>query len=166
MALLIAFPILGALLVLESSILSQFPLLHGTADLLLLAVLAWALQKRVQTAWHWSLIAGGLMALASSLPAAVSLVGYPLAAGFALLLKRRVWQYPLLAMFICVFFATLLLHSLTLIGLRFSGNPMPMLEALNLITLPSLLLNLVLALPFFTLMGDLANWLYPEELEV
>lgn len=166
MALLIAFPILGALLVLQTTILSRIPLLHGTADLLLLAVLAWSLHKRVQTAWHWSVIAGGLMVLASSVPAAIPLIGYPLVTGFALLLKGRVWQRPLLAMFISVFFGTLLTHGLTLIGLRLLGNPMPVLDALNLITLPSLLLNMVLALPFYTLIGDLANWLYPDELEV
>jgi hypothetical protein len=28
------------------------------------------------------------------------------------------------------------------------------------------LLNLLLAIPVYALIGDLANWLYPEELEV
>jgi hypothetical protein len=39
-------------------IASRIPLLHGSADLILLALVAWALQKRVNTAWQWALIGG------------------------------------------------------------------------------------------------------------
>jgi hypothetical protein len=38
-------------------------------------------------------------------------------------------------------------------------------DVLNQITLPSLLLNLLLALPVYVLLGDLAKWVHPEELE-
>jgi hypothetical protein len=34
------------------------------------------------------------------------------------------------------------------------------------ITLPSLILNLLLAIPAYALFTDLAKWLYPEPLEV
>jgi rod shape-determining protein MreD len=166
MAFLLSFPVLTVLLVLQTAVISRIALLHGTADLLLVAVLAWALQKRVQTAWHWSLIAGLLVTLVSGLPVGVALVTYPLLVGLALLLKKRVWQMPILAMFIATFFGTLLVHVIDLAALRFVGHPLPVLESFNLITLPSAVLNLLFAVPIYVLLTDLANWLYPEQLEV
>jgi len=166
MATFIAIPILGILLIFQSAVVSQIPLLHGTADLILLAIIAWALQKRVETALQWSIIGGLLVTIVSALPLGVALIGYPLVAIFALIMRQRVWQVPILAMFIATFIGTLLMHIITLLALRLVGTSLPLREALNLITLPSVLLNLLLAVPVYALIGDLANWLYPEELEV
>jgi rod shape-determining protein MreD len=166
MATLIAIPLLTVLLILQSAIVSRIVLLHGTADLLLLAVVAWALQKRVDTAWHWSVIAGLLISFVSALPFGIALLGYLVATGLTLLLRQRVWQVPILAMFIATFLGTLGTQGLALAALRLSGDPLPIIQAFNLITLPSILLNLLLAIPAYALLGDLAGWLYPEELEV
>jgi hypothetical protein len=51
-------------------------------------------------------------------------------------------------------------------ALRLSGSLIPVLESVNLIILPSTLLNLILAIPVYALISDLANWLYPQELEI
>jgi rod shape-determining protein MreD len=166
MATLIAIPILGILLLLQSAIFSRFPLLHGAADPVLLAVIAWALQKRVQTAWQWGIIGGLFVGFVSALPFWVSMVIYPLAVAVALALRRRVWQVPILAMFIATFALTLLTHLITMAVLRLSGASLPLQQTLNVITLPSLILNLLLAIPTFFLLADLAKWVYPEELEV
>jgi len=166
MATLLAFPILGILLVLQSAVFSQIPLLQGTTDLVLLALVAWSLQRRVQTAWQWGIIGGLLVGFVSAVPFVVYVVGYLLAVGLALLLRQRIWQVPLLAMFIATFFGTLVIHLATLVALRVSGTVLPLSASINLIILPSILLNLLLALPFFTLFSDLAKFLYPEELEM
>jgi rod shape-determining protein MreD len=166
MAILIAVPILGFLVVLESSIFSRVPLILGTPDLVLLTILAWSLQKRVETAWQWCIIGGLMVGFVSALPLAAVMAGYALATGLALALRRRVWQVPILAMFVVTFLGTAITHSVSLLALRLAGNPIPIQESVNLITLPSILLNLLLAVPIFALIGDLANWLYPEELEV
>jgi len=166
MAILISVPILGFLLILQSAVLSRIPLLGGTTDLVLLAVIGWALQKRVQTAWHWGIIGGLLVSYVSALPFGIYLLGYLMAVAMALAFRGRVWQVPILAMLITTFFGTMIVHLITLLVLRLLGDPLPLLQTLNLITLPSVLLNLLLAVPFYTLLGDLANWLYPEELEI
>lgn len=166
MATLLAFPILGVLVVLQSSLISRIPLLLGTPDLMLLVITAWALQKRVETAWQWMVVGGILATISSALPLGVALLGYAFATGLALLLRRRIWQAPVLAMFLVVFTATIVFHGLSILALRLVGNPIPLTDALNLVTLPSLLLNLLLAAPVFYLIGDLANWLYPVEVEV
>jgi rod shape-determining protein MreD len=166
MATFIAIPILTSLMILQSGVVSRIPLLHGTPDLLLLAIIAWALQKKVQTAWHWCIIGGILFSLVSALPFGAALLGYLLATGIALLLRQQVWQAPILAMLVAILLGTFISHSVSLIALRVIGDPIPVLPALNLIILPSIFLNLILAIPAYALLGDLANWLYPEELEV
>ena len=87
MAILIAVPILSFLLILQSAVLSRIPLLGGTTDLVLLAVIAWALNRRVQTAWHWGIIGGLLVSYVSALPFGVILLGYLLAVALALALR-------------------------------------------------------------------------------
>jgi cell shape-determining protein MreD len=153
-------------MLLQSGIVSRIPLLHGTPDLLLLFVLAWALQKRVQTAWQWCVIGALIFGLVSALPLGTPLLAYGLATGVALLLRKQMWQVPILAMLVSVLLGTLISHTVSLIALRLTGDPIPVLQAFNLITLPSAFLNLVLAIPAYAMMGDLASWLYPEELEV
>jgi cell shape-determining protein MreD len=98
MAVLLAIPVLLTLLILQMGLVSNMPLLHGSADLLLLALVAWALNKRVRTAWLWAVLAGLMVAFVSALPPGVALVGYLVAVGLALLIRQRIWHMPLLAM--------------------------------------------------------------------
>ena len=45
------------------------------------------------------------------------------------------------------------------------GSPIVFSEALGLVILPSMLLNLLLAIPVFFLMRDLARWAFPSSEE-
>jgi rod shape-determining protein MreD len=166
MAVLISIPVLGVLAILQSSLVSRLPLLQGIPDLIMLAIIAWSLQKRVQTAWQWSIIGGLVVGVYSAVPFGVYLVGYGLTTGVALVLRRRVWQVPILAMFLVTFLGTLITQSITLLALRLSGSTIPLWDALNLVTLPSILLNLLFAIPIYAVINELAGWLYPEEIEV
>ena len=163
---LIAFPLFGLLVVLQSAIVSRIQLLHGSADLVMLAVIAWALQRRVTTVWQWSVIGGILANITTALPLGVPLAGYALSTGLALVVRQRVWRSPILAMFIITFLGTLITHAISVTTLRLAGDPIPLLEAFNLVTLPSVFLNMLLAIPLYAMVSDLADWLYPEELEV
>jgi hypothetical protein len=51
-------------------------------------------------------------------------------------------------------------------ALIFKGVPLPINDSINLVILPSTLLNLLLALPIYAIVSDLAQWVYPEEVEV
>ena len=152
-------------MILQSGIISRIPLLQGTPDLLLLFILGWAMQKRVQTAWQWCIIGALIFSLVSALPFGTPLLGYGLATGVALLLRKQLWQIPILAMLVAVLVGTFASHAISPFALRLVGNPIPIAPALNLITLPSAFLNLIFAIPAFAIMGDLADWLYPEALE-
>jgi hypothetical protein len=166
MPVLIALPLLSLLVMLQSAILSRVHLLYGTTDLVLLAVAAWALQERVQTAWHWAALGGILIGMVSALPMGAMLGCYLAVTALALFLRRQVWKVRVLAMFLATFLGTLLTHAVTIGLVLFQGAPIPVLESLNLITLPSLLLNFLLSVPMFVMMSDLANWLYPKEIDL
>jgi rod shape-determining protein MreD len=171
MAIIISLPVLCLLLIFQSAVVSRIPLLQGTADLVLLAVIAWALQERVKTGWHWGVIGGVLVSIVSGAPPIIAWISYPASVGIAILLKRRVWKVPILAMFIATFFSVLLVHSVTIFALNAlvltgEGMNISSLVALNVVTMPSLLLNILAALPIYALMSSLAGWLYPEEIEV
>jgi len=165
MATLVAFPVLVLALMLQTAVISRINLLYGSADLILVILAAWALQERVTTAWQWALVGGVLVAFVSGLPWFVPLAGYLLIVGMARLLQRRVWQAPLLAMFAVSFTGTLMLHIISIFSLRLLGDPLPVGDSFSLITLPSILLNLLLAIPVYAGMRDLAGWLYPAEVE-
>jgi len=164
MEILIAFPLLSLLVLLQSSIVSRVFLLQGSADLVLLVILAWALQERVNTAWHWAVIGGLLVNLVSALPLFTPLIGYLLAVAVAVLLKKRVWQVPFFAMSLATFFGTLLSMAVSWLALVLRGHPLPLQESITLIILPSLLLNMLLAFLVFTMVGGLVEQLYPEEI--
>jgi len=166
MATLIAIPILAGLLILQTAVLNQIPLLQGSADLVLLSLAAWSLQKRVRTAWAWGIIGGLLVGFTSAVPQGVFLVGYMLSVAIGLLLRQRTWNVPILAMLVATFSGTLIINGLTMLTLRLMDTPLAIGSSINLIVLPSLLLNMILAVPFYVMFGDLANLLYPETLDV
>lgn len=166
MVTLLALPLFIVLGIFQSAVVSRLPLLHGTADLILLVVIAWALQERVRSAWQWALIAGLVIGYLSALSLIIPLIGYLLVTGMALLLRQRVWQVPILAMLVVTFIGTLLINIMTAIYLNIIGTPLPILDTLNLIILPSTILNLIIAIPVYALVKDFSEWVYPEEIDL
>jgi ABC-type transport system involved in cytochrome bd biosynthesis fused ATPase/permease subunit len=80
---------------------------------------------------------------------------------FAQILQRRVWQAPLLAMFSVTFLGTVSMSVISLVVLRIVGISLPLSDAFGLVTLPAILLNMLLAIPVYAVMRDLARWVYP-----
>jgi hypothetical protein len=163
---LLAVPILLFVLMLQTIIVSTLPLLSGYADLMLVVLVAWGLQERVKNAWVWALVASGMVAYISALPFFVPVAGYLLVMAVARTIRRRVWQIPVLAMFMVTFIGSILYQGLALGILVIGGSNLSLLDSLNLVILPGTLVNLVLALPVHALVVDLAHWVYPEEVEV
>ncbi len=157
---LVAIPVLGLAAILQSAIVSQFPLLGGTADLVLVLVAAWALQEAVNTGFQWAFLASVMISLVSGLPWVITFACYAGIVALALALQQRVWQVPLLAMFSITFIGTIMLHVLTLGYMNLSGVALPLGDSLGLITLPSVLLNMLIAIPVFALARDLAGWVF------
>ncbi len=162
-ALLVGIPMLGVTIILQTAIVSRMMLLSGSADLILLILAAWGLQERARGAWIWGAAAGLLVGTISGIPWYIYLVGYLLVVGTARLLMRRIWQAPLLAMFTVTLIGTLGVLMLTFVQRMLFAVSLPFGDALLQIILPSVLLNLLLAIPTHYLIRSLANRLYPAE---
>lgn len=160
---LIAFPLLLLAIILQSSVVSQIKLISGYADLMLIILAAWALQDHVTSAWHWAAIACIFTGFVSNMPWLVLILGYFAIVYMAQVLQKRVWQAPLLAMFSVTFAGTIVMHLISFIILRLSGTPFAFDDVIGLITLPSLLLNMLFAIPVYTFIRDLARWVYTFE---
>lgn len=158
---LIAIPVLFLALILQSAVISRIYLLSGIADLPMVILAAWALQENVDSGWHWAAALGLLVGFVSAVPWYVPVISYLAVVGLAQMLQRRVWQAPLLAMFSVTFLGTILLNLLTFIALRIGGVIMSVEDVLGLLILPSVLLNLLLAIPIYAIMRDLSRWVYP-----
>jgi|SRR5687768_15661576 len=161
MRILIALPVILLAVILQTAIVSRVYLLSGIADLPLVMLAAWALQEKVETAWHWALAAGLLVGFVSALPMLAPIIGYFAVVVLAQILQGRVWQAPLLAMFSVTFFGSVIASILSFSVLRLSSVPLPVGDVLGMLTLPSVLLNMLLAIPVYAVMRDLARWVYP-----
>jgi rod shape-determining protein MreD len=162
---LVAFPILALAVIFQSAIVSRITLLSGYADLVLVIVVAWALQEREATAWHWGVLAGVMYALVTGLPWVVPMAVFLTAVLMARNLQKRIWQAPLIAMFTVTFLASLFSNLLAFAVINIIGGSLPFNDTFSLVILPSTLLNLLLAVPVFWLMRDLARWVDPVEEE-
>ena len=166
MAILIAIPILSFLMILQSAIVSRLSLLQGTADIILLVIIAWALQERVRSAWQWSIFGGFLVGFVSIVPTILPILTYLFITGSVLLVRRWIWETPILAMFVLTLFGSLFNQIVTGVIISIGGTPLPILDTLRLIILPSVILNILLAAPIYAVIKDLAEWVYPEEIKI
>ena len=162
-AILVAIPVLVLTVMLQSSIASRIMLLSGNADLVLLVVVAWGLQERVRGAWIWGVAASLLVGMASGVPWYIYFIGYLSTVGLARLLVHRIWQAPLLAMFAVTFIGTLELLMLTFVFRTLFDVPLSLSLVISRVVLPTILLNLLMAIPIHALISDMARRLYPDK---
>ncbi len=150
----------------QLGVVSQLPLLQGKADLMLLVLIAWGLQDPVKSPWEWGILGGIMISLVTATPFYVVMISYLVVILLARVARRRIWQMPLLVMLVLTFLGTLIFHLISIFVFQISGSVLPLKESLTLVTLPSALLNLLLAFPIYTIITDLARWLHPRELEI
>ncbi len=158
----IAIPLLGLAVILQTTLMGRFGLLNGEADLVIVILVAWALQEGVTTSFHWAFLASVMISLVSRLPWFIYVGGYAGTVLLALLLQRRVWQVPMLAMFSVTFLGTVLMSLLSYVYINLSGGAISLPDTMGLVTLPSVLLNMLIAIPVFGMMRDVAHWVFPE----
>ena len=159
---LVAAPVILLAVMMQSAIVSRIYVLSGIADLPLVMLAAWALQDEVNTAWQWAVATGLLVGFVSGIAWFVPVISYLIVVILAQFLQRRVWQAPLLAMFVITFLGTIVLYLLSFVTLRLSGVPLSVSDTLGLLTLPGVLLNILLAIPAYAVMRDLSRWVHPS----
>ena len=151
--------------ILQTTVFSRITLIAGTADLILLFLIAWSLQEEVKNTWLWTVVAGLLISFVSAMPFFAPLIGYLGVVTLSKLLQRRIWRIPILAMFIVTLLGTFFQNVIFVIALQVSGAPISWAQSIDSVILPSIILNLIFALPVFAVANDLVGRIYPLEVE-
>lgn len=156
--------VIGAAIFLQITFISRITLLSGNADLVMIVLAAFALQEQVRYTWLWGFLAGLLVGGISATPWYIYLIVYLTTVGMARLLTRRIWQAPLLLMFGVLFVGNLLMSLLiTFYRIIFENISLSIEDAFTLFSLPSMLLNILLAIAVYPIIRDIAKWIYPKE---
>lgn len=163
MAVILGIPVMILVVIFQTSIFRSLVLIHGTADLVLLVIIAVAIRRHSTVSFVWAFMGGLMVGFISGVPWFVFPLAYLGAAALARFLSSQVWQTPILAMFLTTLIGTVLSEGLQWATLRVQGVPLPMIESINLVLLPSSLLNLLLALPVYALVTDLTRSVSLEE---
>jgi rod shape-determining protein MreD len=163
MSVILSLPTLGLVAVLQSAVVSRLPLNNGTADLMLVLLVAIALQKGVTTAWQWSIVGGLLTDSLSGLPFGIFTFSYLLATALAVVLRERIWRFSFLMQLLVVLVGTVVSHGLAYLVLFLQGSTLDITSVLRVITLPSIILNFMLSVPIFILTRDVLEGFMPQE---
>lgn len=160
--------VLGGAIMLQTAVFSRLTLLSGVADVIMLLLLAWALQKRVKTrdVVFWTAFAAVFVGFISAVPPLVTVMIYVVIVFVARWVQSRIWQGVLLVYFFSVVLGSFFQQGLTFGVLRYlNGTPLALETSFVYLMLPSLVLNLLFAFPIYLLMKDLADWMYPFEVD-
>ena len=165
MATLLGVLFMGSAAILQVTIVGRINMLEGATDLVLLVLLGWVLHARAEGIWQWAVLAGAFIGIASAQPVWLPIVSYLTITAMGYLIQTRVWQIPLLNLMTTTVIGTLIIHSLTSVYLIVIGTPLLISEIFNLVILPSIFLNLLIALPIYSFITAITNWVYPPEVE-
>lgn len=163
MSVILSIPVLAFLSILQSAVVSRLPLDQGVADLMLVFLVAIALQKRVSTAWQWSIIGGMLIDFLSGLPFGIFTISYLVATALATLFRERIWRFTFLMQLLVVLIGTLVSQVLSYLVLFLQGVNLELITVLRVIIMPTIILNFMLSLPVFILTRDILDQIYPQE---
>jgi cell shape-determining protein MreD len=152
--------------ILQTTFIAQTPLLSGYADLILLFLAAWSLQPATKNKWVWSIISGLLISLISAMPFYAPLIGYLGVVVISSLLHSRVWRIPIITMFVATFLGTIFQQLVYVVTLQLNGAPILWSESIDQVILPSILLNLLFAIPIHAVASELAERAYISEEEI
>jgi rod shape-determining protein MreD len=154
------------LAVLQSTVLAQFTLLDGRADVILVAVVCWAMAGRGEDAMVWALIGGLLLDLFSALPFGSTAIVLILLAYLVSFLRTGFWEANLLLPLGVVLAASIAFHGWGIGTMLVLGRAVDLSQAVVRVVVPSTLLNLALALPATQLVASLNRALFPPEVAV
>jgi cell shape-determining protein MreD len=163
MAELLFYPIMILLLILQMVVVRHLPLFNGTADLLLLWLAAWGLQNKGKHVWIGAIFTGAIVSFVSAVPWYANLLPYLFIAFISRFLSKHFWQNPLIALLVIVFIGSLVEYLVQFGVLSFLGTDMNFMTSLKYIIVPSIFLNLILAIPIYVVVNDMAQWVYPIE---
>ncbi len=154
---IVSFPVLIISMILEATVFSRIQILSGNANLVMLVLIAWSIHSATRYSWFWFLSGALIMTYLSALPLYGYFVIFGVLWAIIAFLKRRLWQMPMILMLFLTIFGTLLENFFSIGALYLQGAAFSIREILTVITIPSLIFNLLLAIPVFGIINDIAD---------
>jgi cell shape-determining protein MreD len=164
MAELLNYPILILILIIQMTIGRNVQLIGGAADFILLWLICWGLQKQGKNVWYGAIFSGLILSFASAIPWYASVFECLLAAGLSRFFSKRSWQNPLIALFIVTFISAVVSNFAVFVSLRISGSNLIWKTSLIHVIVPSVFLDLLLALPIYIIVHDMSRWVYKKRM--
>ena len=165
MTIYLAVPLLVAVAVLQSTLVSHFRIWDVFADLPLLVVASWSLLRGPREGLIWGFIAGAAVDLFSAAPFGAATFGL-MAAGFLSGLgQSTVFRSQLFLPLLVMLLATIVYDMLFLLVVWISGYSVSWLDSLFHLVLPSAVLNAILTPVVFVIMRWLNTRFGREEME-
>lgn len=160
---IVGLPILAVAGFIQVGFFGQVRLMDGTSDLIFLCIIAWSINDRSKYSWILTVAGGLVMSYLSALPMHGYIWMYLMIWVIIHFIKKRVWQMPVILMLFMTIIGTLIISVGTL-GLLFLQNAaVNYLDAFRQIIIPSLVMNLLLAIPIYAFLNDVINTIYINE---
>lgn len=166
MSYLVGFLLVTSLVVLQSSVANYLVLFSGRPDLVLLAVVSWAVFGKPQEAMVWGFLGGLWLGLLSEVPLGAHSVVLVLIALLISQIEGRLWEANPIMQLGGVLIASLIFYSFGVITTLVMGRSIAWDITLTQVILPSVFLNLILAIPAAQLAEGLNEVLHPPEVAV
>lgn len=166
MAYAFGVPLMALMAILQSTVFSQVRLMGGQADVVLLAVVAWALGGRWREAMILGVVGGACLDLLSAVPLGISSLALVAIAYGVAVTEGRLWGAHFLTPLGVVLAASLVFSGLSFAGSLMAGAAFDAASAAARVMLPSLFLNLVLAIPATQLATVVQRQIFPPEVEI
>jgi rod shape-determining protein MreD len=161
----LAVPTLIVVALLQATVMPHLTIWGVSPDLVVLVVASWGLLQGTTEGCLWGFIAGVSIDILSDAPfgaATISLVLVGLTAGLA---KRSPLQAHFTLPALVVFLTTIVYNTVFMIVLQIAGQSIIWFDTLWRITLPSAVLNALLAIPVFGLMRWVHTRFLRKEME-
>lgn len=160
---LLGIPVLALIVVFQSAVISRLNVSNGTADLILLVLLAWALQAPDRKVLWWALIGGIFVSIITATPFPAIISGYLLITYLASAIKIRLWNIPILTMILASFLGTIITLTINYLSISIFKARLPFADSFFQVIIPSCALNMFLGIPIFLIIKDIVDSIYPEE---
>jgi rod shape-determining protein MreD len=157
-------PLLAAVALLQVVVAPHLSILGAKPDLMLLTVAAWGLVSGARQGFIWGFVGGLWVSLQSGAPFGVSALVLMAAGSLAGLGQLHVIRsHIVLPISVCI--AATLLHGLLWMLVKFlAGLSVDWLDHILMVTLPSMMMNVLLVVPLYAVMRKLHQWMGREEL--
>jgi hypothetical protein len=152
--------------IIQASLVSQVRILNGMSDLILLLLISWLHIEKTRHKWILAIMAGIFSGLISAIPYWVFIPAYLLITYIISQIHQRIWQAPLVMLFLSSIIGAAITYGAQYVYLLVTGVPISLADSLNLVIIPSIVLNLIAILPVYAFTGEIVKMIYREEVEI